>query len=299
METLSPVEPWDEPQSLSACHNQSSHNFWRAHESSLVLWDEAGLHVHVATKTRMAFTVNYLISFLPQQVSAPWLTPALRNTSIWLKVCRLPWILSRHFGQTYNTLTSCICTSASLQQNFLCSTKINTGRASCCAMRGRGFSSCICFKIFRFSKSLQKIGNAWLTQAAAAVPCLPAAPSLDVLAGCAKRPQPWGAWWAKTTLGLGQESRAQCVGSACQAQLFVLKKPFRKVCVWLLCSVCGISRAPGLIRLLNVGLCFWSTARTVRNSSSVISLRGWTANIPGRKPTSWFCEEVWTSVESQ
>lgn len=95
--------------------------------------------------------------------------------SIWLNVCRLPWILSRHFGQIYNNLTSCLCTSVSLQHNFLCSTKINSGRASCCAMRRRGFSSCICFKIFRFSKSLQKIGNAWLTQAASAILCSPAA----------------------------------------------------------------------------------------------------------------------------
>lgn len=48
----------------------------------------------------------------------------------------------------YNILTSCICirlSNASLQHNVLPSTKINSERASCCAMGRRGFSSSYLF----------------------------------------------------------------------------------------------------------------------------------------------------------
>lgn len=65
-----------------------------------------------------------------------------------------PDILSK-----YNIPTSCICTipsNVSLHRNFLCSTKINSERASCYATGRKGFSSYIFLKYLDLANIYRK-----------------------------------------------------------------------------------------------------------------------------------------------
>lgn len=124
----------------------------------------------------------------------------------------------------YNILTSCICirlSNASLQHNVLPSTKINSERASCCAMGKRGFSSSYLFlkyldlvNIYRKKKIRRKCtsspGSPWQSGACQQY----GVQSLDVSAGCAEGPPPTlGSLVSKDGAGTwaGDKALAHCV----------------------------------------------------------------------------------------
>lgn len=127
LETFGPVELWTSTMISSVSGRIRALNLWRA----LVVRDEAGLRA----KTVVAFCCKWFNLFPSPSSSAlcDLYQPKATHPSSWTSA---DYSISSPDVLGYNTLTIYICielSNASLQQNSVCSTKINSGRASCWA----------------------------------------------------------------------------------------------------------------------------------------------------------------------